>query len=78
MAVVLWQPRNPVHDLLNNREASETTRTTSRNIRPEEHAGEEVMDDLPEDNNNEPMNNLNLNEMAGHQSPFIDDMDEDL
>ena len=73
MAVVLWQPRNPVHDLLNNREASETTRTTSRNIRTEE-----VMDDLPEDNNNEPMNNLNFDEMAGHQPPFIDDMDEDL
>ena len=78
MAVVLWHPRNPVHDLLNNREASETTRTTSRNIRTEEHAGEEVMDDLPEDNNNEPMNNLNFDEMAGHQPPFIDDMDEDL
>jgi hypothetical protein len=78
MAVVLWQPRNQVHDLLNNREVSETTRATSRDIRPGEAAAEEVMEDFPEDNNNEPMNNLNLDQMAGHQPPLADDMDEDL
>jgi hypothetical protein len=78
MAVVLWQPRNQVHDLLNNREVSETTRATSRDIRPEEVAAEEVMEDFPEDNNNEPMNNLNLDQMAGDQPPLADDMDEDL
>ena len=81
MAVVLWQPRNPVHDLLINRESSDEI---SRDVRPQEALADAIpMDDLPEDNNNEPMNNLNnLDQIMAGQRPavFIDasDMDEDL
>jgi len=80
MAVVLWQPRNPVSDLLlGNHEPSEAVDNPPR----EEAPNVIPMDDLPEDNNNEPINNFNnLNQaMAPQQlAPFVDtlDMDEDL
>lgn len=70
MAVVLWQPRNTVHDLVRH-----VNLFPEQSNRLEENSADDLDLTEEESNNNEPMSNLNLDGSARLQS---DEMDDDL
>lgn len=76
MAVVLWQPRSAVHQLV-DRDAS-PCEEQSRSLRSEALEGNSSNDleliNEEESNNNEPINNFNMNDE--HQLDL--EMDDDL
>lgn len=62
MAVVLWQPRNSVQNMIRDINSGSPSRPTTDH----DHDGDvEIAED--DSNNNEPISNFNLNEVAVQQ-----------
>lgn len=76
MAVVLWQPRNTVHQLLRDMGAS-TSSSRPNTERIDENPNDDVEIAEDDSNNNEPISNYNLNEVVRLQQPDLE-MDDDL
>ncbi|XP_046452355.1 uncharacterized protein LOC124200227 isoform X1 [Daphnia pulex] len=68
MAVVLWQPRNTVHQLVTSSTEEQSCRAA---LEENPSNGLELHED--ESNNNEPIDNFNLNEMASQSDLEMDD-----
>lgn len=76
MAVVLWQPRPDVHQLLQevNKQEEESSSSESNIVERSSEADLDITED--DSNNNEPMNNFNLDDVNTRQSDL--EMEDDL